>query len=428
MKMYALLVYLLAAFLFVLIIAVGQVAAQEPVPSVVTSAAKAPVNIVLNIPSDAQNTATSTVITVVLDILYTTSLSGTEIVSSELSIAVEDIAGDYVVMVDIGDVEVFENLQTIGPEVANEPDVMSESALAIVLYDSNLRAGPGTAYDIVGAAQQGDELAVIGQDESKNWYLVDSGTWIAASLVDSVGSMSSITSEGNNLILELQSASHSVEASSIESNGGLSPIQYHSEEPRCDVYVLQQNQEEPQYVGVEGYIKGVPQGGWGDHVFSLPETPWFAQVLVQTGPDKWEAGENTILTKTPVIVVEQHLTHRKHGNYYGRFVVRSLVDNQLYVIPAGSFTLSDYWRCEPYQAVERSTFIAIVKEDVQLVDRKGRWQEMGPERRVYCDDRPSRFSDYDVVDAVECMVYKVYNDGYKGKAHIIPSAGLEIIY
>jgi uncharacterized protein YgiM (DUF1202 family) len=49
---------------------------------------------------------------------------------------------------------------------------------------ANLRAGPGTEYEIVGTAQVGQELTVIGRNASSDWYQLDNGLWIAAFLVD----------------------------------------------------------------------------------------------------------------------------------------------------------------------------------------------------------------------------------------------------
>lgn len=50
----------------------------------------------------------------------------------------------------------------------------------------NLRAGPGTDFEVVGSAKQGDELPVFARNEDGSWLQVDEfgETWIAASIVE----------------------------------------------------------------------------------------------------------------------------------------------------------------------------------------------------------------------------------------------------
>ena len=55
--------------------------------------------------------------------------------------------------------------------------------IGIVTGNANLRAGPGTTYAIVGAVAKGKLVSIAGQDSSGGWYHLDSGQWIAATLV-----------------------------------------------------------------------------------------------------------------------------------------------------------------------------------------------------------------------------------------------------
>ena len=59
----------------------------------------------------------------------------------------------------------------------------SETTVATVLKRSNLRAGPGTNYAILGKANPGESFTVINQDKNKTWYQLDNEMWIAAFLV-----------------------------------------------------------------------------------------------------------------------------------------------------------------------------------------------------------------------------------------------------
>lgn len=49
---------------------------------------------------------------------------------------------------------------------------------------ANLRGGPGTTYAIVGTVQPGQRLNLIGRTGDSAWYQLESGTWIAAFLVN----------------------------------------------------------------------------------------------------------------------------------------------------------------------------------------------------------------------------------------------------
>jgi hypothetical protein len=51
---------------------------------------------------------------------------------------------------------------------------------------ANLRNGPGTDFDVVGTAEVGDVLEVIGQNEDGTWLALAGGQWIAAFLVDNI--------------------------------------------------------------------------------------------------------------------------------------------------------------------------------------------------------------------------------------------------
>ena len=51
---------------------------------------------------------------------------------------------------------------------------------------SNLRAGPGTEYDIVGSADAGATLDIIGQNSDGTWLALANGAWVATFLVDNV--------------------------------------------------------------------------------------------------------------------------------------------------------------------------------------------------------------------------------------------------
>jgi uncharacterized protein YraI len=53
--------------------------------------------------------------------------------------------------------------------------------------NANLRAGPGTTFDIVGRAEQGTPVVVAACNDDCSWYQLEGGEWIAAFLVDGEG-------------------------------------------------------------------------------------------------------------------------------------------------------------------------------------------------------------------------------------------------
>lgn len=56
----------------------------------------------------------------------------------------------------------------------------------IAKSDANLRFGPGTQFEQVGKVTTGEKLIIIGSNVDGDWYLLDSGKWIAAFLVDGI--------------------------------------------------------------------------------------------------------------------------------------------------------------------------------------------------------------------------------------------------
>ncbi|HXF63382.1 MAG TPA: SH3 domain-containing protein [Caldilineaceae bacterium] len=58
--------------------------------------------------------------------------------------------------------------------------------------NANLRAGPGTNYSVVGGLQDGECVTIIGRNQAGDWYLLSSGAWVAAFLIDGAPAASTI--------------------------------------------------------------------------------------------------------------------------------------------------------------------------------------------------------------------------------------------
>lgn len=49
---------------------------------------------------------------------------------------------------------------------------------------ANMRVGPGLGYEISGHATVGQEVDIVGRTETGDWYLLENGSWISASVVE----------------------------------------------------------------------------------------------------------------------------------------------------------------------------------------------------------------------------------------------------
>ena len=68
----------------------------------------------------------------------------------------------------------------------------------VVNRNANLRAGPGTSFAVVGNATAGDVVTVVGENNTGDWYQLETGNWIAAFLVDQQSSVRTITTPTAN--------------------------------------------------------------------------------------------------------------------------------------------------------------------------------------------------------------------------------------
>ncbi len=59
-----------------------------------------------------------------------------------------------------------------------------QPATATVLLGANLRSGPGTDFGIVGAAQQGETVTLVGRNADSTWFQTEAGAWVFAQLLD----------------------------------------------------------------------------------------------------------------------------------------------------------------------------------------------------------------------------------------------------
>ena len=281
-----------------------------------------------------------------------------------------------------------------------------------------VRESPGRFGAELRRTAGGERLEIVAILKGGDWYLLADGGWLHSRHVSDAGSYPAVTVTPTPTRTPRATATPTVAPSSTPADIG-------SVAPQCDVEIVQEGRGEPEYVDVEGYILGDRPD---DAYDALPSTPWYASLLVQTGPELWEPGDDVIVAGTSVVVLEQYLKHERFGRYSGRLMVQSTVDEQTYIIDPDNFTPADYRHCPPHMAVGYGPFIALVDEDIRPIDQDGAWAEWGESREVYCDGRPGIGEASSVEDGVECFVYKQYRNGFGGVQHFFPSSALEIIY
>ena len=71
------------------------------------------------------------------------------------------------------------------PEEATTDEAVAEPAPLppTVRVDANLRAGPGTDFELVGGTITGAELDIVGRNTDGSWYLLSNGGWVSGTLV-----------------------------------------------------------------------------------------------------------------------------------------------------------------------------------------------------------------------------------------------------
>lgn len=67
-------------------------------------------------------------------------------------------------------------------KVTETPTVTTVST-GIVNNNANLRAGPGTAFDIIGSVEAKQSVVIVGSNSTQDWFQLADGAWIAAFLV-----------------------------------------------------------------------------------------------------------------------------------------------------------------------------------------------------------------------------------------------------
>lgn len=77
-------------------------------------------------------------------------------------------------------------LPTDTPIPTDTPVVLPAEPIAVANQNGNLRAGPGTDYEVAGSVAAGQQLQIVYKNPAGDWYQLGNGAWIAAFLVSGV--------------------------------------------------------------------------------------------------------------------------------------------------------------------------------------------------------------------------------------------------
>lgn len=191
----------------------------------------------------------------------------------------------------------------------------------------------------------------------------------------------------------------------------------------CNSKVPQQGREEPNYIGLSGFIKGeAPHRSW-DEYRDPPRQNWVAYVYdKQVGPTFYEtSGKIKLKHKTPVKIISQSLEHVRYGAYSGLLTVTPL-DNptKQYLINPRNFTAAPFWSCSAKTIKDGGNVIAEFMGNSPPVDTDGRWvKNVRKGAILYCGERvyvSHGFNDFGNDNQIVCRTYsKKIKGGWQGE-------------
>ncbi len=70
------------------------------------------------------------------------------------------------------------------PEATATPEPAATGAVSsTVTVDANLRAGPGTTFDLIGGTITGQAVNIVGRNADSTWFRLDNGGWVLGTLI-----------------------------------------------------------------------------------------------------------------------------------------------------------------------------------------------------------------------------------------------------
>lgn len=241
-----------------------------------------------------------------------------------------------------------------------------------------------------------------------------------------------------------QQAETNIDTVETETKSEEEPATVESEEPEVDVEEVgirneslegrgraDDGREEPQYVGLIGYV-----AIFSDYELKQTDESLNGAWTVPTyEKDKQFWNEIGLIEhKTEVLVKEQELEHDGWGRYSGYLLVERLDNQEQLYINVSHFVTKPYWTYEDkVEAVLVGEYIAEYKQvsNYYPVDKSGDKVELDDGMKVLVIEKTDLYGDNgpdDDTNQVEAVVFKEWKYGYGGVAVFFNVDDLTIIY
>lgn len=175
--------------------------------------------------------------------------------------------------------------------------------------------------------------------------------------------------------------------------------------------------EEPQYVGLEGYVViGDSQSKKLEKTDQFINTPWLIATYDGTEVEH----------KTKVKVLEQTLLHMGYGSYVGSLKVKNIEDDKEYTINVNNFITKPYWTYDDLEkAVVEGYYIAEYNQNsiYKPVDRNNKNIELKEGIKILVIG-----TQIDSEYPIRAIVFKDWIYGYGGVDIYFNPEDLTIVY
>jgi hypothetical protein len=180
--------------------------------------------------------------------------------------------------------------------------------------------------------------------------------------------------------------------------------------------------EEPQYVGLTGFVVVNYMDHLTNYDTKFPLPPWRVNTVKQVGPNQFQDTNITVPHKTKVTVLKQMLWDEGMDIYSGALLVEDDSTKQQFLINVENFMTYPYWEDNIQKASQEGKLIAVYNGKGTTPVSSGKYVELKPGTEVVVDD----FDTY--TNKVKAQVYKVWELGYGGVDTEFDPSSLDLKY
>jgi hypothetical protein len=180
--------------------------------------------------------------------------------------------------------------------------------------------------------------------------------------------------------------------------------------------------EEPQYVGLTGFVVVNYMDHLTNYDTKFPQPPWQVNTVKQVGPNQFQDTNITVPHKTKVKVLKQMLWDEGMDIYSGALLVEDVNTKRQFLINVENFMTYPYWEDKIQKASQEGKLIAVYNGKGSTPVADGKYVELKPGTEVVVDD----FDTY--TNKVKAQVYKVWELGYGGVDAEFDPSSLDIKY